>query len=1461
MNPVEQGPGSDAFLASGPGLRQGEVVTLLFTDLVGSTALKQSLGDRAGVAAVQEHHSLVRQLLKRFPQAEEISTSGDSFFLAFLRPSDAVQFALRLQSALRKFNEGRNTPLQDRVGMHLGEVVVEATAPGKRDLHGLSVDLCARVMSLAQAGQNLMTRPVFDNARQSLKGEELEGAGPLSWFNHGRYELKGVEEPVEICEVRAGDSPMLSPPKVTEKARRVESPGEEAVLGWRPAVRQVVPNTQWVLEQKLGEGGFGEVWLGRHQKLKDRRVFKFCFRADQVRSLKREMTLFRVLKERIGEHPNIVRLLEVYFEDPPFYVEEEYVSAQDLVAWCAAQGGVDKVPEETRLEIVAQIADALQAAHDAGVIHRDVKPGNILVASEGGRSPGREPHAAGRHPLPVARGPGWTAVVPPPAPPQVQAKLTDFGIGQVVSEEALKDVTRAGFTQTLVADSSSSRTGTQLYMAPELLAGRPASTRSDIYSLGVVLFQLLVGDFRRPVTTDWAKSLSDELLEDDLRHCFAGDPEERFVGAGQLAQRLRSLPERRSQRDRRAAEQLALEKSAYRRGMVRVAGVAALIVAVVAGLAMAALVQSRRASTAAAAERRERRAAERHLYAASMNLAQQAWEENNVQRVRQLLDETEAHPDRGFEWHYWQRQIHLNQRAFPGGGGVAFSPDGQRIVSGLDRTGRVVATATGAELVSLQGHGAGITRVDFSQDGRRIVTISTDNTARIWDAGTGNSLFTLEGHSAFIRSVAFSPDSRRVVTAGEDRMALVWDVTTGRKLVGVTNNSIVYCVTFSPDGQRIVTGCWDGTARFWDAVSGREVRSPIVHAGPVGMSGIPGVAYYPDGRRIVTCGLDGTARLWEVDAGRQLLVRHCHEDWITSAAISPDGQYIVTTSKDRTAKVWDADDWTERWTLKGHRLGVSSAAFARGGRWVATTGLDGTIRLWDLSAAGDRLPLKARGIAVTAAAFHPDGQWLVTGGFDQTTRVWDLATGKELLTLQGHRGGVLAVACSSDGGRIATAGRDETARVYDLGTGRELVVFRGHRGPLTAIAFSPDNHRMVTCGEDGTARLWEVATGRALVVFRDGHQGGLTSVAFSPDGRRLLTGSKDQTAVVWDAGTGRPLLTLQGHGLPVHSVAFSPDGGRVVTGGDDGTAKLWETTRGTVQLTFRGHTKTVSSVAFSPDGQRVLSAGGDGTAKLWDVADGQELLSLQGGGLGVSFAGFSRDGRRIATVGRNQSVRVWEMASAQQIATWKQEEQALIDAETARQRERAKAATPDRPGGAQDPGAIRRWLVLAPLPLKGGGAKSAWDMEQVPREAQIKPRAGDKFRIGEAEPGWTAVDLEYYELDFDRLLGMQMEMSVAYAVCYLHSEHDLQDLVMKVSSGDQAKVFLNGKEIYRHEGVRGWYPDQDAVPGVSLRAGANLLVFKIANVLGGWGGSIRFTDAQGKPARGIKVLLDPDAKE
>lgn len=529
------------------------LVVIVFTDMVGSTDLKQRLGDEAAVRLIAEHHALLREILAGERDGEEISTNGDSFLLALSRPSSAVRFALRAQARMREFSRRCGETIRDRMAIHVGEVLVEE---GSSDLQGIQVDTCARVMSLGGGDQILLTRFAFDNARQALRAGEFENLAELRWLSHGHYSLQGLEEPVEICEVGEEGLAVLQAPPDSAKARRAFQPGDEPVLGWRPAVAQAVPGTGWILKEKLGEGGFGEVWLARHAKLGKQQVFKFCFRADRARSLKRELTLFRILQERAGHHPNIVGINDVYLDEPPFYLGMDYVDGADLTAWCEQRGGALVVPLETRLDLIAQIADALQAAHDAGIIHRDVKPSNILVEDKAG-----------------ARS---------------HARLTDFGIGQVTSDDTLSGVTRLGFTMTMMSTEPTGAGGTQIYMAPELLAGRPASIRSDIYSLGVILYQLVIGDLHQPLTTDWRTRVPDPLLQEDLARCFAGDPEERFAGAAQLAEALRAIETRRTESEARAREQAERERAAYRRGLLRATAAAVAVVLLVAGLAFVA---------------------------------------------------------------------------------------------------------------------------------------------------------------------------------------------------------------------------------------------------------------------------------------------------------------------------------------------------------------------------------------------------------------------------------------------------------------------------------------------------------------------------------------------------------------------------------------------------------------------------------------------------------------------------------------------------------------------------------------------------------------------------------------------------------------------------------------------------------------------------------------------------------
>ncbi|MEM9599041.1 MAG: winged helix-turn-helix domain-containing protein, partial [Acidobacteriota bacterium] len=407
----------------------------------------------------------------------------------FERPTQALRFALALQASTSE--PAGEAAAGFSVAVHLGEITVQDRGPA---VSGPAVSVVVALCASAHPRQVLTSRGVFDIGR--VAAETLGPKQDLRWLAHGDYVLDGQGEPFEVFEVGAlGLAPLEAP----TGAAGLRSIGvERTVLGWRPAPGQSVPQRpHWKLRRKLGEGGFGEVWLTEHGKTGDKRVFKFCVEVDRLRSLQREVTLFRLLKESLGSRPDITRILDWNFEEAPYFLELEYVEGGSFADWATSRGGLETVPLSTRLEIVAQAGDALAAAHSIGILHKDIKPGNILIG------PGREA--------------------------QPRARLTDFGIGRLTDPGQLADaqVTRLGLTETASPEKPDSNSGTRLYIAPELLEGRMASIQSDIYSLGVVLYQAVVGRFDRAMGPGWRRQIDDPLLRDDIARCVDLAPEHR----------------------------------------------------------------------------------------------------------------------------------------------------------------------------------------------------------------------------------------------------------------------------------------------------------------------------------------------------------------------------------------------------------------------------------------------------------------------------------------------------------------------------------------------------------------------------------------------------------------------------------------------------------------------------------------------------------------------------------------------------------------------------------------------------------------------------------------------------------------------------------------------------------------------------------------------------------------------
>jgi serine/threonine protein kinase/class 3 adenylate cyclase len=481
----------------------------LFTDLVGSTDLKERVGDIVASQRIAAHDDVFRAELERFGGVEQVN-SGDAFFATFDLPSDAMRCALAFVDGLSKLDGAES--LQVRVGIHMGETSrVDGTRSGTQKLVGLAVDTAARVMGLAQPGQILMTRHVFDSVRQHV-GEAGDGS-KLQWLAHGRYRFKGVGESMEIFEAGVEGMSPLTPPPDSEKAKRSVAPGEETVLGWRPAAGLSIPGRSgWVLEDQLGIGAFGESWTARHDRTHDLRAFKFCHDAEHLRGLERELTLFRLMKKTLGERRDIAKLYEVNLDAAPFFLEMEYTSAGNLVQWSESRGGLLAVPMRTRLKLVGEIAEALAAAHSVGIVHEAIGPSSVLIHSTKGGEP--------------------------------EARLTDFGIGHLINRDALEaaGITQAGFDggQT-TRDGSSACLGARLYMAPELVAGGEPTILTDTYALGVLLFQMTIGDFERPLGPCWDDEVSDATMRKEIAACVTGDPADRVADAKVLAERLRSI--------------------------------------------------------------------------------------------------------------------------------------------------------------------------------------------------------------------------------------------------------------------------------------------------------------------------------------------------------------------------------------------------------------------------------------------------------------------------------------------------------------------------------------------------------------------------------------------------------------------------------------------------------------------------------------------------------------------------------------------------------------------------------------------------------------------------------------------------------------------------------------------------------------------------------------------------------
>jgi WD40 repeat protein/tRNA A-37 threonylcarbamoyl transferase component Bud32 len=991
--------------------------------------------------------------------------------------------------------------------------------------------------------------------------------------------------------------------------------------------------------EEVGRGGMGVVYKARQVRL-NRTVALKVLRDGELATL---AEVERFHQEALAlaqlQHPNIVQVFDVGKHKGLSFFSLEYCPGGSLEQ---KLGGTPLPPGEAAA-LAETLARAVHAAHQARVIHRDLKPANVLLSADG---------------------------IP---------KVTDFGLARRLEE--------AGQTGTGTV------MGTASYMPPEQAQGRTKEIgpAADVYALGAVLYEFLTGrppfkaanalDTLIQVVTDEpvpVRRLQPGVprdLETICLQCLQKQPQRRYASAEALAEDLRRFQAGGPIQARPAGAAERALKWVRRRPLVAGLLAAVLLVAAVGIAAFAwsfdQVLEARgdavreKDNTASALTRagtneqlagERRRQAERvTLQARFDNLYFRSREEPDVALVgaAQLLPESPALPEQDLTASIllhlgcWSREVHPLRAVCAHPDRIAdvnFSPDGKTVLTwSLDKAARLWDAATGKPIGPPLQHQGGVVAWTFSPDGKAVLTGGADNTARLWSAATGKQVGPPLQHQGTVRRVAFSPDGKAVLTGSDDKTAQVWEMATGRPLrPPLRHEGSVWHVAFSQDGRAVLTGSRDGTARVWEAATGKPLGPALPHE-------MVAVALSPDGQTVVTGSIDnGTARLWEVATGKPLGPPLRHKGALTGVFFSPDGKAVLTVSGEPSARLWSAATGQPLGPPMRHESQVMAVAFSPDGQAVLTGSGDKTARLWS-AATGQPLglPLRHQGV-VMRVAFSPDGKAVLTGSMDKTARLWSAATGQPLGPPLQHGGPVGAVAFSPDGQTVLTGSDDGTARLWEAATGKQIGPPLPHQGRAEAVALSPDGQAVLTLSSDKTAQLREAATGKPLGPPLC-HEGKVMAVAFSPDGRAVLTGSADGMARLWEAATGKQVGPPLQHGGKIGAVTFSPDGKALLTGSQDKTARLWQAATGKPIGPPLRHQADVDAVAFSPDCQVVLTVSWDKT-RLWSATTGQPLGPLLRHPGVVKAAAFSPDGQAVLAVSdRDKTARLLEAATGKQI--------------------------------------------------------------------------------------------------------------------------------------------------------------------------------------------------------------------
>ena len=984
---------------------------------------------------------------------------------------------------------------------------------------------------------------------------------------------------------------------------------------------------RYELLELIGEGGMGLVYLAEQQEPVKRRIALKIIKPGM--DSKEVIARFEAERQTLAvlDHPNIAHVFDAGMTETgrPYFVME-HVRGLSITEYSDER----KLSVEERLKLFKEVCETVHHAHQKGIIHRDIKPSNILVSVHGDRA------------------------IP---------KIIDFGIAKAITQP---------LTDTTVFTYRGQLLGTPEYMSPEQvdLATQDIDTRSDIYSLGVLLYELLAGVL--PFDREAFKRAGFAEIQKTIREQEPTTPSTRLTNLGEKAtviaehrrtqlitlarclhRELEWIPMKAMRKDRtrryRSASELADDIENYLNGTPLIAGpesavyrtrkfmrkhagsvtTAALVaVAIILGL-VASIIMGCRAEQA-----RQQEEAARIQVEQALARAEKA--ERIAQEQRKLAEErAEA----------YRRAMYSNNlaRAKEAIDEISFDR-AQKLLDSCEPELRgwewqyLKYISTDPCIKTFRGHSDEINSIDISPDGKRIASVSDDETVKIWDTATGSEVMILRGHNEKIRCVAFSPEGKRLVSGSQDGIIKIWDSIRGAEVMTLSGHKgWIGSIAFSPDGRHFASCGQDKTVKVWDAKSGAEVMTLRGHRNVIW-----GVSFSPDSKRIASCGSDKTVRIWDAANDKEVMTLHGHESAVVTVTFSPNGACIASSSTDDTIKIWDASTGDERMTLRGHRDDVDPVVFTPDGKKIVSGSDDRTIKVWDVTTGEALITLRGHESAISSLVFSPDGEQLFSASDDNMIKAWNPAIDRDVLKFHGANSTIFQVVFSPDGERIAASTGDGTVKLWDAVSGADIVTLHGHYWFVGALAFSPDGRQIVTGGYDRSVRIWSAATGAAEMNLV-GHTDWIWSAAFSPDGKHIASAGRDETIKVWNTVTGKMELDLRGHKGAVYAVTFSPDGRQIISTGSDGSVRVWDAASGTALQVLLGHeTWAVRDVSLSPDGRRIASCGEDKTVRVWDAATGEELMTLRGYEGDVYAVAFSPDGTRIVSGHEGRTVRIWD---------------------------------------------------------------------------------------------------------------------------------------------------------------------------------------------------------------------------